>query len=76
MEHKAFVIYVATLNIDLGDKIYSLRKAQIAYLKADEAFIEILGEYTDFADFFLLKLVIVFLKYTRINNDVIKLVDD
>ncbi len=34
LEYKAFVIHVATLNVDSVDKMHPLKKAQIAYLKA------------------------------------------
>ena len=27
LEHEAFVVYVATLNIDLSDEVYPLRRA-------------------------------------------------
>ena len=27
LEHKAIIVYVATLSVDLGDKVYPLRKA-------------------------------------------------
>ena len=54
----------------------SLKKAQIVYLKADEASIEVLSKYADFVDIFLPKLAIKLLKHMKINNHAIKLVDD
>ncbi len=48
--YKIFVLYVAALNIsfDIGDKVYPLQRAQIAYLKADKASTEIASKYVDF----------------------------
>ena len=56
--------------------MHSLKRAQIAYLKANKALIEILSKYIDFANVFLSKLAVEFAKYSRINNPVIKLIDD
>ena len=52
LEYKIFVVYVAALNIDLGDEVYPSRKAQIAYLKTDEAPTKVLNEYANFVDIF------------------------
>ena len=52
------------------------RKAQIAYLKADEAPTKVLNKYTDFADIFLPKLAAELSKHPGINNYAIELVDD
>ena len=52
------------------------KRAQIAYLKADEAFTKVSSKYADFADVFLLKLVAKLLKHTGINDYAIELVDD
>ena len=51
-------------------------KAQVVYLKADEAPTKVLSEYTDFIDVFSPKLAAKLPKYTRINNHAIELVDD
>ncbi len=56
--------------------MHPLRRAQIAYLKADRVPFEVLNEYTDFADIFSPKLATEFLEDTRINNHAIKLVDN
>ncbi len=40
-EYEAFIVHVATLIVDSGDEVHPSRRAQIAYLKADEALIEI-----------------------------------
>ncbi len=50
--------------------------AQIARLKADETFAKVLSKYADFADVFIPNLTTKLLKYTRINNYTIELVDD
>ena len=52
------------------------RKALIADLKVDKAYIKVSNEYADFADVFLLKLAAELLKYTKINDYAIKLVND
>lgn len=54
IHYKTFVIYLSIFNIslDINDKVYPLSKAQIAHLKVDEAFIEVLSKYTNFADVF------------------------
>ena len=56
--------------------MHLLKKAQIAYLKADKAFTKISSEYANFRNIFSLKLVIKLLKNIEINNHVIKLIDD
>ncbi len=50
--------------------------AQIVYLKEDKALIEIPYKYSNFADIFLLKLVVELLKHMGINNHTIELVDN
>ncbi len=52
------------------------RRAQIAHLKADEAFTKVPSEYANFADIFLPKLAVELLEHTGINNYAIELVDD
>ena len=75
-EYKAFVVHVAILSIDLGDKVHPSKKAQIAYLKVDQAIAKVLSKYADFANVFFPKLAVELPKYTRINDHAIKLVDD
>ncbi len=75
-EQEAFIVHVDALSVDSGDEVQSLQKAQIGHLKADEALIEVLCEYIDFADVFLPKLVAELPEHTRINDHAIKLVDD
>ena len=71
LEYKTFIIYVAAHNVDFGNKVHPSKRAQIAHLKADEAFTDILNEYTYFADVFLPKLVANLLKRTKINDHAI-----
>ena len=52
------------------------KKAQIAHLIANEAFIEVPSKYVDFASIFLPKLTIELFKYIKIKNHAIELVDD
>ena len=56
--------------------MHPLKKAQIAYLKADTAIIKVFSKYIDFADIFLSKLAIELFKYTRIYNHVIEFMND
>ncbi len=71
LEYEAFVVYVATFRVDLGDELYFSKRA-----KADKASTKIPSKYADFADVFSPKLAIEFRKHTRINNYAIELVDD
>ncbi len=75
-EYEAFVVHIAVLSVDLSDKMYPLRRAQIADLKAHKAPTEVSSEYTDFADVFSPKFGVEIPVYTRINNHAIELVDD
>ena len=52
------------------------RRAQISYLKGDEALTKVPSKYADFADIFSAKLAVELPKYTRINNHAIKLLND
>ncbi len=52
------------------------KRAQIAYLKADEAPSKVLGEYANFANVFFPKLAIELPEHTRINDHAIELVDN
>ena len=76
LEHKAFVVHITALSINLGDEVHFSRKAQIAHLKADEAPTKISSKYTDFADVFFPKLAAELLEYTGINDHAIELIDD
>ena len=53
-----------------------LKRTQIAHLKADKAFTKIFSKYADFLDVFSPKLAVELLKNTKINDHVIKLIDD
>ncbi len=76
LKYEAFIVHITAFSIDSGDEVHSLRRAQIAHLKADEAHIKILCKYTDFADVFLPKLATKLLEHTGINDHGIELVDD
>ena len=56
--------------------MHLFKRAQIIYLKADEASTKMSSKYTDLVDVFSQKLATELFKYTEINNHVIKLVDD
>ncbi len=68
--YEAFIVYIAIFNIsfDANDKVYPLKRIQIAHLKMNEALTDILNKDVHFADIFLLKLAIKLSKYTDINN--------
>ncbi len=78
LNHHAFVVHVAALNIssDSGAEVHPLRRVQRAHLKADEAPTEVPSEYADFADVFSPKLAVELPKHTGINDHAIELVDD
>lgn len=56
--------------------MHSSKRAQIAYLKVDKAFIKVSSKYTHFADVFLPKLVVKLPKHMMINNHAIEFIDD
>ena len=60
----------------MGDEIYLLKKAQTAYLKADETPTKVLSKYADFTNILLPKLAAELPEHTRINGYGIELVDD
>ena len=66
---------IATLSINSGDKMYPLKKTQIAHLKADKAPTKLFNKYIDFIDFFLSKLAAKLFECTEINNYALKWVD-
>lgn len=55
LNHKIFVVYIATLNInfDISDKVYALQKAQIAYPNINKALIKAFIIYANFIDILL-----------------------
>ncbi len=75
-EHESFIVHIAALSVDSGDEVQPSRRAQIAHLKADKVSCKVPSKYTDFADVFCPKLAAELLEYTRINNHVVKLVDN
>ena len=74
LEYETFVIYIAILSVDLGDKMHPSKRAQIIYLKVDKVSNKVSSKYANFANIFLLKSVIKLSKYTDINNYVIELI--
>ena len=76
LEHEIFIIHVAALSRNPGDEMHPSKRAQIAYLKADEVSIKVPSKYADFADVFSLKLVAELPKHTGINDHAIELMDD
>lgn len=70
---KTFVVHVTSFA-STNDVHFSCR-AQIAFLKVDEASIIISSEYFDFVDIFSLELIAELLGHMRINNHTINLID-
>lgn len=74
LNHKAFVVYVAVLDISLDAEVYPSIKAYITHLKADGDSIKVSSKY---ADIFSLKLTVELPQYTCIGNDhAIEVVDN
>ena len=73
LKHKAFI---TIFSIDLDNKVYPSKKAQITYLKADKALAKVPSKYADFTDIFSQKLAVKLFKHMGINNQAIKLVDN
>ena len=69
-------LVIFNINFDINIELYSLKKAQIAYLKLNKTFIRIFIKYTNFVDIFLFKLATKLPKYMSINNYNIQLVDN
>ena len=76
LEHEFFIVHIATFNINIGDKMYPSKRAQIAFLKVNKAPTKVFSEYANFVDVFLQKLVAKLPKHTRINNYAIELIDN
>lgn len=76
MKYEIFVIHIATISINSGYIVYLLSQPKIVYLKVNSSSIKVSNKYTDFADIFLLKLAAKLLKYMRINDDAIELVEN
>ena len=74
-KHEVIIVHIAALSINLGDEVHPSRRAQIAHLKADKAFIKIFSKHTNFTDVFFPKLAIKLFEYTKIKDYAIKLVD-
>lgn len=76
LNNETFVVYIAFLiSFNLGLEIYLFQKAQIAFLKFDEAFTSGFFKYTDFMDIFFKDLAAKLLKYNRYINYTIGLVE-
>ncbi len=76
LEYKAFVVYIAALSINSGDKVHHSKKVEISHLKVDEALTKVFNEYADFTDVFSSKLAAKLPKHIEINNHTIELLND
>ena len=72
LEYETFIVHVAVFCLDIVDKMHPLKKTQIAYLKADEAFTKVLSKYADFTNVFSLKLVVELFEYIKMSDHAIK----
>ena len=68
---EVFVVHVATITSKMA--IYLARQAQIASLKAEEAFVTVPKEYSDYTNIFSEKLAAVLPEHTEINTNAIDL---
>lgn len=51
-KYKVFVRHIATISVDLSDKMHHSKKAQIIYINIDEALTKLSNKYADFANVF------------------------
>lgn len=73
-ESETFLVHVAALEALLpGMTIYSSREAQISALKQNEAPVEVLPKYADYADLFSFHLAMELPENTGINEHAMKL---
>lgn len=76
LKHKIFIVYIVVLNIDSSDEMHSLKRAEIAYMKANEASTKVSGKHVDIIEFFFPKLVVELHEHPKINNYIIKFLYD
>ena len=79
MEHKTFVIYVVSLNSpsnDIKNNVHLFCRTEIAALVANKTPNLIFIKYSDFANIFFLKLILIFFKYIGINDHIIEQIDE
>ena len=81
-ESETFVVYVTLFSSDMLPRstlfelnIHLSCKPQVSGLIAEKALTKVSAKYSDFADVFSPDLAFELLKYTRINNHAIKLVN-
>ena len=72
MDSETFVMYVAIRKQKKMPE-YFKRQAQVEALPFDKAPIEVLAEYSDYSNVFLVENTVKLLKYIGINDYVIKL---
>ncbi len=58
LDHGALIIHIVVPIISSEKKVHLSQRAQIAYLKANEAPTKVLNKYVDFLDVFSTKLAI------------------
>ena len=80
LEHETYVVQVGSISSDASPSsslldVHLFQRPQISGLIAEEAFIKVLAEYSDFADVFSLDLASKLFEYIGINNHAIELVD-
>ena len=70
------IVFLDNPSNNQKDNVHPSCRVQIAALIVNEVLISISIEYSNFVDVFPLELTSKLLKYTRINNHAIELVDD
>lgn len=73
LDNKTFLIHILFFASFIS--INPSHRAQIVLLKTDKTFIAIISKYIDFINIFFLVLTIYLLKYIKINNYAIELID-
>lgn len=74
--NKVFIKHIAWLLVNTKIFIHLFQIAQIALLIADETFVIMCIKYFDYTNIFLPKSIAELPKYTRINDYLIKLINN
>ena len=76
LEYKVFIVYITAVSVDSTYEVYSSKKTQMTYLKVDKTFSKVSSKYANFENIFSPKLIIELPKLIRINNHIIKSIDN
>ena len=77
LEYETVVVYIISLSFTFltNSNVYLSHKSQITSLIIKKALIKVLAKYINFTNMFSLDLFFKLLEHSRINNNIIKLVD-